>query len=350
MVALVAVLCGCTTLRDEPALTPNFVPSYKVQALKSRFSTLPVRLNLNDCVKETVLAWRTMTGRADMEPPFKFRAIVERECKRMIADNFADASDSARKTAVELQIVPMAISIMGRSGVVTADITFSVKLIHPYEVSLRPYFVRDYVMHAQCRDRNSKEIPPCVYEVVQKMLQQFVEDVGADHTLLLTLGTLLQEDSLSLSGLKMDTTVEGEQCCGSVSVDCKDHTREQTLEWACAQINRKCQEALRTRENGCRVFYATKAFDAEARRWYLAFDAALSSDVIVIKDGGHRGRCFADMAKLGVDRRQVPREMRRRLLNQFREKLGQSSEIEIEDVRDDADNEGVVSARYRISD
>ena len=350
MTALLAVVCGCTTYRMEPKVAPKFVPSYKVEAVQSRLGSLPVRLNLDDCVEMTALAWRTMTGRADREPPFKFRVIVERECKRMIAENFLSATASDRQTAVELQVVPSMINIMGKSGIVTADITFSVKLVHPFEVSLRPYFSRDYVMHAQCRDRNDEEIPPCVYEAVQKMLQQFVNDVGDDRSLLMALEKLLTEDSLSLSGLKLETTVEGEQCRGSVSVDCKDRTREQALAWAYGQIGRKCQENLRAREGGYRVFYATKAFDEDARRWYFAFDAALSADFVIIRDGEHRGRCFVDLVKLGLDRRSALREMRRRLQDQFRGKAGQSAEVEIEDVRDDADNEGVVSARYKVLD
>ena len=268
----------------------------------------------------------------------------------MIAENFSSATASDRQTAVELQVVPSMISIMGESGVVTADITFSVKLVHQFESSLRPYFSRDYVMHAQCKDRNDEEIPPCVYETVQKMLQQFANDVGADRSLLMTLEKLLVEDSLSLSGLKLETTVEGEQCRGNVSVDCKDRTREQALAWAHGQIGRKCQECLRAREGGYRVFYATKAFDEDARRWYFAFDAALSGDFVIIRDGERRGRCFVDLVKLGMDRRSALREMRRRLQEQFRGKAGQSTEVEIEDVRDDADNEGVVSARYKLID
>ena len=98
------------------------------------------------------------------------------------------------------------------------------------------------------------------------------------------------------------------------------------------------------------MFYATKAFDDESKRWYLAFDAALSADFVVVRDGERRGRCFADLARIGTDRRSAPREMRRKLLDMFRGTLGQSAEVEIEDVRDDADNEGVVAARYRISD
>ena len=350
MAALLVVVCGCTTYRMEPKVTPKFVPTYRVDAVQSRLGALPVRLNLDDCVVMTALAWRTMTGRADREPPFKFRVILERECKQMIAENFSSATASGRQTAVELQIVPSLISIMGESGIVTADITFSVKLVYPFESSLRPYFCRDYVMHAQCRDRNDEEIPPCVYEVVQKMLQQFANDVGADRSLLMSLEKLLMEDSLSLSGLKLETTVGGEQCSGSVSVDCKDRTREQALVWAQGQICRKCQECLRVREGGYRVFYATKAFDEGARRWYFAFDAALSGDFVIIRDGERRGRCFVDLVKLGLDRRSALREMRRRLLEQFRGKAGQSAEVEIEDVRDDADNEGVVSARYKVLD
>lgn len=350
LAALMVVVCGCTTYRMEPKPVPKFVPSYKVDAVQSRLGSLPVRLNLDDCVEMTALAWRTMTGRADREPPFKFRVIVERECRRMIAENFSSATASDRQTAVELQVVPSMINIMGKSGIVTADITFSVKLVHPFEVSLRPYFSRDYEKHAQCKDRNDEEIPPCVYEVVQKMLQQFANDLGADRSLLMTLEKLLAEDSLSLSGLRLETTVEGEQCRGSVSVDCRDRTRDQTLAWAYGQISRKCQESLRAREGGYRVFYATKAFDEDARRWYFAFDAALSGDFVVIRDGEHRGRCFVDLVKLGVDRRSALREMRRRLQDQFRGKAGQSAEVEIEDVRDDADNEGVVSARYRVID
>ena len=350
LVALMVVVCGCTSYRMEPKPVPKFVQSYKVDAVQSRLGSLPVRLNLDDCVEMTALAWRTMTGRADREPPFKFRAILERECKRMIADNFTSAAKSDRQTAVELQVVPSMISIMGESGAVTADITFSVTLVHPFEASLRPYFSRDYAMHAQCKDRNDEEIPPCVYETVQKMLQHFANDVGADRALLATLEKLLVEDSLSLSGLKLETTVEGEQCRGNVSVDCKDRTREQALAWAYGQIGRKCQECLRAREGGYRVFYATKAFDEDARRWYFAFDAALSSDFIIIRDGEHRGRCFVDLVKLGLDRRSALREMRRRLQEQFRGKTGQSAEVEIEDVRDDADNEGVVSARYKLID
>ena len=350
LVALMVVVCGCTTYRMEPKSVPKFVSSYKVDAVQSRLGSLPVRLNLDDCVEVTALAWRTMTGRADREPPFKFRVIVERECKRMIAENFSSPTAFDRQTAVELQVVPSMISIMGKSGIVTADITFSVRLVHPFEVSLRPYFSRDYVMHAQCRDRNDEEIPPCVYEAVQKMLLQFANDVGSDRSLLMTLERLLAEDSLSLSALKLEATVEGEQCRGNVSVDCKDRTREQALAWAHSQIGRKCQECLRAREGGYRVFYATKAFDEDARRWYFAFDAALSADFVVIRDGEHRGRCFVDLVKLGLDRRSALREMRRRLLEQFRGKAGQSVEVEIEDVRDDADNEGVVSARYRLID
>lgn len=350
MAALLVVVCGCTTYRMEPKVAPKFVPSYKVGAVQSRLGSLPVRLNLDDCVEMTALAWRTMTGRADREPPFKFRAILERECKRMIADNFTSAAKSDRQTAVELQVVPSMISIMGESGAVTADITFSVTLVHPFEASLRPYFSRDYAMHAQCKDRNDEEIPPCVYETVQKMLQHFANDVGADRALLATLEKLLVEDSLALSGLKLETTVGGEQCRGSVSVDCKDRTREQTLIWAQGQIGRKCQEALRASDGGYRVFYATKAFADESKRWYLAFDAALSADFVVVRDGERRGRCFADLARLGTDRRSAPREIRRKLLDIFRGTLGQSVEVEIEDVRDDADNEGIVAARYRISD
>lgn len=343
-------MCGCATHRVEPKDKPNFVPSYKVAAVQSRLGLLPVRLNLDNCVEMAVLGWRTMTGRADMEPPFKFRAIVERESKRMIEDNFLNATGSDRQAAVELQVVPTLINIMGKSGIVTANLTFSVALVHPHDASLRPYFSRDYSMHAQCKDRNDEEIPPAVYESVQKMLLRFITDVGSDRALLMTLGNLLVEDSLTMKDLQIETTIDGEQCRGSVMVDCKDQTREQALEWVQRQISRKCQETLRVREDGYRVFYATKAFDDEIRRWYLAFDAALSGDLIVIHDGERRGRCFIDLVKSGVDRRSAPREIRRKLLNQFRGKLGQSIEIEIEDVRNDADNEGVVSARYRISD
>ena len=350
LAALMVVMCGCTTYRMEPKSAPKFVPSYKVDAVHSRLGALPVRLNLDDCVVMTALAWRTLTGQVDREPPFKFRAIVERECRRMIAENFSSATASDRQTAVELQVVPSMINIMGKSGIVTADITFSVKLVHPLELTLRPYFSRDYVMHAQCRDRNDEEIPPCVYEAVQKMLLQFANDVGDDRSLLMTLEKLPVEDSLSLSGLKLETTVEGEQCRGSVSVDCKNHTREQAQAWALGQIGRKCQESLRAREGGYRVFYATKAFDEEARRWYFAFDAALSEDFVIIRDGERRGQCFVDLVKLGLDRRSALREMRRRLQEQFRGKTGRSAEVEIEDVRDDADNEGVVSARYKLID
>ena len=350
MAALLVVVCGCTTYRMEPKVAPKFVPSYKVDAVQSRLGSLPVRLNLDDCVEMTALAWRTMTGRADREPPFKFRAIVERECKRMIADNFASATVSDRQVAVELQVQPSLINIVGKSGVVTADITFSVKLVHPFAASLRPYFSRDYEMHAQCKDRNDEEIPPCVYETTQKMLQRFANDVGADRALLATLEKLLVEDSLALSGLKLETIAGGEQCRGSASVDCKNRTREQALVWAQGQIGRKCQEMLRASDGGYRVFYATKAFDDESKRWYLAFDAALSGDFVVIRDGERRGRCFVDLVKLGVDRRSALREMRRRLQELFRRKTGQSAEVEIEDVRDEADNEGVVAARYRISD
>ena len=346
----VALVCGCTTHRVEPKSTPKFVPSYKVAAVQSRLGSLTVRLNLDDCVEMTALAWRTMTGRVDREPPFKFRAIVERECKRMIADNFASATVSDRQVAVELQVQPSLINIVGKSGVVTADITFSVKLVHPFAASLRPYFSRDYEMHAQCKDRNDEEIPPCVYETTQKMLLQFVNDVGSDRVLLAELEKLLMEDSLTLIGLKLEPTVGGEQCRGSVSVDCKDRTREQALAWAQGQIGRKCQETLRAPNGGYRVFYATKAFDDESKRWCLTFDAALSADIVIVRDGERRGRCFADLAKLGTDRRSAPREMRRKLLDVFRETLGQSAEIEIEGVRDDVDNEGVVAARYRISD
>ena len=349
MAALSVVVCGCTTYRTEPKATPKFVPSYKVDAVQSRLGALPIRLNLDDCVEMTALAWRTMTGRADREPPFKFRVIVERECSRMIAENFSSATASDRPTAVELQIVPNMINIMGKSGVVTADITFSVKLVHPFEASLR-YFSRDYEMHAQCKDRNDGEIPPCVYEAVQKMLQQFTNDLGADRSLLITLEKLLPDDPLSLSGLRIETTVEGEQCRGNVSVDCKDRTRDQTLAWAHGQIGRKCQESLRARDDGYRVFYATKAFDEDARRWDFAFDAALSGDFVIIRDGEHRGRCFVDLVRIGLDRRSALREMRRKLQEQFRGKTGQAADVEIEDVRDDADNEGVVSARYRLID
>ena len=349
MAALVCVVCGCTTSRVEPKPTPKFVPSYKVNAVQSRLGPLPVRLNLDDCVEMTAIAWRTITGRADREPPFKFRLIIERECKRMIAENFSSATASGRQTAVELQVVPSMINIMGKSGVVTADITFSVKLVHPFEVSLRPYFSREYVMHAQCRDRNDEEIPPCVYEAVQKMLQQFAKDVGDDCPLLKKLEEIIW-DPLTLSNLKLETTVKGEQCRGCASVDCKDRTREQALAWAHGQIGRKCQESLRAREGGYRVFYATRDFDEDARRWYFAFDAALSGDFVIIRDGEHRGRCFVDLVKLGLDRRSALREMRRRLQERFRGESGQSAEVEIEDVHDDADNEGVVSARYRLID
>ena len=343
MAALLVVVCGCTTYRMEPKVAPKFVPSYKVEAVQSRLGALPVRLNLDDCVEMTALAWRTMTGRVDREPPFKFRAIVERECNRMIADNFASATVSDRQVAVELQVQPSRINIVGKSGVVTADITFSIKLVHPH-------FSRDYPMHVQCKDRNDEEIPVCIYEAVQKMLLQFVNDVGSDRVLLAELEKLLVEDSLTLIGLKLEPTVGGEQCRGSVSVDCKNRTREQALAWAQGQIGRKCQETLRAPNDGYRVFYATKAFDDEFKRWYLAFDAALSADIVIVRDGERRGRCFADLAKLGTDRRSAPREMRRKLLDVFRETLGQSAEIEIEGVRDDVDNEGVVAARYRISD
>ena len=350
LAALMVAVCGCTTYRREPDPVPKFVLSYTVDAVQSRLGSLPVRLNLDDCVEMTALAWRTMTGRADREAPFKFRVILERECKRMLAENFSSATASDRQTAVELQVVPSMINIMGKSGIVTADITFSVKLVHPFEASHRPYFSRDYEMHAKCKDRNDKEIPPCVYETVQKMLQRFVNDVGDDRSLLMTLEKLLAEDSLALNGLKLETTVEGEQCRGSVSVDCKDRTRDQALTWAHGQIDRKCQEILRAREGGYRVFYATKAFDEDARRWYFAFDAAPSADFIIIRDGERRGRCFVDLVKLGLDRRSALREMRRRLQERFRGKAGQPVEVEIEDARADADNEGVVSARYRLID
>ena len=349
-VASAAVACGCTTHRVEPRPTPQFVPSYTVPAVKSRLGTLPVRLNLDDCVEMTALAWRTMTGRADREPPFKFRAIVERECKRMIADNFASAAASDRQAAVELQVVPSLINIIGKSGVVTADITFSVKFVHPLDVSLRPYFSRDYEMHAQCKDRNDEEIPASVYESVQKMLRQLATDIGSDRAFLAALEKLLVEDSLTLSGLRLETIAGGEQCRGSVSVDCKDRTREQALAWAQGQVSRKCKETLRAPDGGYRVFYATKAFDDESKRWYLAFDAALSSALVIVRDGERRGRCFVDLAKLGTDRRFAPREMRRKLLDVFRSTLGHAAEIELEDVRDDVDNAGIVSARYRISD
>jgi len=348
--AVAVALFGCDEVRVEPKAIPNFVPSYKVPELHARLAGLPVRLNLDECVSKAVLSWRTMTGGYDREMPFVFRKIVEREFRRALADNFTDVSASGQRPLVELKILPNLVNITGESDKVNADVTFSVKLLHPTDVSVRPYFSRDYPQHASCKDLDDAVIPACVYESIQRMVLHLVRDLGADRLLIKDLEALISEDALELSNLKLVTTEGGEQCRGSVSVDCKDFSREQALAWACEQIDRQCQEALRARRGSYWVFYATRTYDEGARRWFFAFDAALSGDFIVIRDSARRGRCFADFGNAEVDRKSAPRVMRRKLIDYFRGKEKRSVEVEIEDVRDDADNKGVLSARYRLLD
>lgn len=348
--ALGATLFGCDEVRVEPQSIPNFVPSYKIPEIQSRLSELPVRLNLDGCVGRAVLSWRTMTGGYDREPPFVFKTIVEREFRRALTDNFSDVTSSGSRALVELRVLPNRVNITGDSGKVSADMAFSIQLLNPTDETARPYFSRDYRQQTSCRDLDVKTVPACVYESVQRMVLRFVKDLAANRPQVEDLVKLLAEGALELTDFKIASTEDGEQCRGSVLVSCKDHAREQTLAWARGQIDRRCQATLRAQDGKFWVFYATSAYDEGARRWSLAFDAVLSGEFVVVRDSARRGRCYADFSDVDKDRKSAPRVMRRQLIEHFRVKEKRSVEIEIEDIQEDADNKGVLTARYRLLD
>ena len=183
-----AVLGGCSTPDTlvQPQRIPVFIRSYNVPSMSAH--DIPCSLNMLNCAPEATLAKVAMSGSRSPESKFPLRDIVEAEFSAFIGANLRMVKD-AEQPKIEVKVESQK-AILERDGKdVTFNVSLAVRLLNPYHED-KPFFSKIYSARTYCPRTDVETVPNCVYEAVQRIVADFINDLAADSSLLARMSSL----------------------------------------------------------------------------------------------------------------------------------------------------------------
>lgn len=164
----------------EPNQIPLSVASYKAHELEGKSENVSIAIDVTDCVEAAMLVSKGVFGGTSVEAAYPVRNAIEREFKRVIADNFCEPSDGQEDLVLRLST--MRVLLTQTHSTCTSDLSLSVRLMNPAEGNA-PLFRKTYRGKASGRMNDDEEIPNCFYEAIQSIAEEFVTDISSNRKL-----------------------------------------------------------------------------------------------------------------------------------------------------------------------
>ena len=182
------VLCGCSTPETlvQPQRIPVFIRSYKVPFMSAHGTSCS--LNLLNCPIEATLVKVSMSGSRSPESKFPIRDIVEAEFAAFIDANLSMVKD-AEQPKIEVKVEPQRVILERDGRDVAFNFALAIRLLNPYHED-KPFFSKIYSARTYCRRADDETVPSCVYEAVQRIMADFINDLAADSSLLSRISSL----------------------------------------------------------------------------------------------------------------------------------------------------------------
>ena len=190
LVGALAPLCGCHSVSElrQPANVPVFVDSYDSPVLVKKTGNVPCILNLINCAEKATLVVNKLSGSTEPGPAFPVEAVVREECAILINSNFRQVN-AAEHAKIELKVESRKV-ILSRDG---DDLSFSlslaIMLLNPHHQD-KPYFNNVYDVKTIGTMMDENTVPNCVYEAVQRVLANFINEISANEYLVARLSEL----------------------------------------------------------------------------------------------------------------------------------------------------------------
>ena len=349
---------GCTTTRHEPEKITRFVRSYVNDDVCGKLRTLPVRLNLKDCVDKCVMTKTSMVG-TSTDWPMPFKKPVEREFKEMISSNFCIAN-SNRLAKVELKVEPLWIDLNRDFwGTVFCNLTFSTKLLDPVDGSKRPFFEHTYQNSTRCADVE-KIVPVCLYEAIQRTTRNMVDDIAGDPELMERLEDLLVENNgPSMDSYKLVPVEKGKWYKGSACVTCNGWDRGSAWDWAMKRIRSRCNQELEIKRSNYSII-TRREYDDVTQQWDFNFNVVIWDSyphfiTLPKNQEGNSGSCVLQVlsAPLLSDSKEnkdkVALAIKMLISREMKRKGRMPLEVKLTHLERDEDDERIFKAEYECN-
>ena len=187
---LLVCACGCQTVTElaQPANVPVFMDSYKKIELCKKTGDVPCILNLVNCADKATLVEKNFSGSTTPGPTFPLRDIAEDECMPMVRANFRQVV-AAEQAKIEIKLESRKAILMRDGDDLTFTLSFAVMILHPHHQD-KPFFSKIYEVETIGTMMNEAQVPDCVYEAVQRILQKFITEIADDAYLVARLDEL----------------------------------------------------------------------------------------------------------------------------------------------------------------
>lgn len=325
---LLALLCGCASdrLLKEPGAIPAYVEKYATDRLGVRTSGIPVSIDLEDCVENAMISSRGISGGTSTMGFFPVKGVVKRELERIVSDNFRMVLPD-EQPLVELKVSSALIIVRESWSNISSEIELQFELLNPHHDD-KPYFSRKYKKMCKGRLENKKIVPLCVYETVQTIARDFINDVSKDPSLAARLellspsGTAKNVKAASLKSLSFGAESNG-LFPGKCEVLCNDWEGFKTDKWARRQIEESCRMKLGIEEERVRVVYLNERLDSDTQTWKYEFATFPRAKIVLNYDPiTRRGSCIADMGLLGLTEEETSKYMKRYIVSEMNARAG----------------------------
>lgn len=180
---LVAALSGCRSvdMLAEPEARPEFVTDYTIAALRGKVRDLPVAVNVSECLPFAAFSSDGFFGTPSIVGTLPVRPLIEREFVRAVEAN-SRRPRYGEEPKIELIVETELFKLRRSYSMVSCEIRLAVRILTVSD-SAKTYFNRRYEVKCESRHKQRDEIPPCVYETIQKIVRQFLDDISADGLL-----------------------------------------------------------------------------------------------------------------------------------------------------------------------
>lgn len=187
---LLGLAAGCSTVLElrQPRQVPVFVPSFESAGLRAKTSDVPCALNGINVPKVATVSVIGCSGRRTPGPEYPIGDIVADEFQRVLFLNFGSAAPG-KKARLELRLDPQKLILERDGNDLVCDVLIFVQLLNPDHQD-KPYFSKAYGVKTIGTMMDEETVPDCVYEAVQKIASQFVNEIGRDAQSLARLAEL----------------------------------------------------------------------------------------------------------------------------------------------------------------
>lgn len=326
--AFLTLFCGCASdrLLKEPDAIPAYVDAYTTDRLGARTSGIPVSIDLDDCVENAMISSRGLSGGTSTMGFFPVKGVVKRELARIVSDNFRMVLPD-EQPLVELKVSSALIIVRESWSNISSEMELQFEMLNPHHDD-KPYFSRKYRKKCKGRIENKKIVPLCVYETVQTIVKNFVDDISKDPSLAARLelltpsGTAKTVKAASLKSLSFGAESNG-LFPGKCEVLCNDWEGFKTDKWARRQIEESCRMKLGIEEERVRVVYLNERLDNATKTWKYEFATFPRAKIVLNYDPVTRkGSCIADMGLLGLTEEKTSELMKRYIAKEMNARAG----------------------------